>query len=210
MCLALQFELINAYVIDPAHIAPSRTDANSNGHFPQSNGQQPTGTPRGFNLQNYAMNSMINFPGFPMAMFPPGMMNNGNGSGPNPMAHAAGWHAAAAAAAAGDERGGGAGPVRRGPGMSGGPGGGGGGGGGGRYQNRSGPYDRRGNNPRYGGDGGAGAMGGGRGRAGPANRWGDGAGGAAVGPREAVQGRTLKSYEDLDQVSGGGGGELNY
>ncbi|KAK4141586.1 uncharacterized protein C8A04DRAFT_38980 [Dichotomopilus funicola] len=203
-----EFELINAYVIDPAHIAPSRTDANSNGHFPQSNGQQPTGTPRGFNLQNYAMNSMINFPGFPMAMFPPGMMNNGNGGGPNPMAHAAGWHAAAAAAA-GDERGGGAGPVRRGPGMSGGPGGG-GGGGGGRYQNRSGPYDRRGNNPRYGGDGGAGAMGGGRGRAGPANRWGDGAGGAAVGPREAVQGRTLKSYEDLDQVSGGGGGELNY
>lgn len=55
---------------------------------------------------------------------------------------------------------------------------------------------------------GGGAMGGGRQRGG---RWGDGAGGgAAVGPREAIQGRTIKSYEDLDQVSGSGGGELNY
>ena len=51
-------------------------------------------------------------------------------------------------------------------------------------------------------------MGGGRG-AGP-GKWGDGAGGAAVGPREAVQGRSLKSYEDLDAVGGAGGGELNY
>jgi hypothetical protein len=31
-----------------------------------------------------------------------------------------------------------------------------------------------------------------------------------VGPREAVQGRSLKSYEDLDAVAGGGSGELNY
>lgn len=31
-----------------------------------------------------------------------------------------------------------------------------------------------------------------------------------MGPREAVQGRSLKSYEDLDHVAGGGGGELNY
>ncbi|KAG7292976.1 hypothetical protein NEMBOFW57_003021 [Staphylotrichum longicolle] len=160
-----EFELINAYVIDPSHIAPSRTDANSNGHFPQSNGQQPTGTPRGFNLQNYSMNNMLSFPGFPMPMFPPNMMGGG---GANPMGAAAGWHAAGA----GDERGGGPGPVRRGGGMS---------GGGSRFQSRSGP-----------------------------EQMGDGAGGAAVGPREAVQGRTLKSYEDLDQVSGGGGGELNY
>ncbi|KAL2145937.1 hypothetical protein VTI28DRAFT_5811 [Corynascus sepedonium] len=195
-----EFELINAYVIDPAHIAPSRTDANSNGHFPQSNGQQPTGTPRGFNLQNYAMNSMLNFPGFPMAMFPPGMMGASGAGSANPLANPAGWHAGAGA----DDRGTGAGPIRRGGGMS--------GGGGGRFQNRFGPYDRRGGNPRYGGDAG-GTVGGGRGRGGPANRWGDGAGVAAVGPREAVQGRTLKSYEDLDQVSGGGsggGGELNY
>ena len=192
-----QFELINSYVMDPSHIAPSRTDANSNGHFPQSNGQQPTGTPRGFNLQSYAMNGMLNFPGFPVPMFPPNMM--GGGGGANPMGAAAGWHAAAG----GDERGSGPGPVRRGGGMS--------AGGGSRFQSRSGPYDRRPNNARYGGEGGmGGGMGGGRGRAGPANRWGDGAGGAAMGPREAVQGRTIRSYEDLDQASGGGGGELNY
>jgi hypothetical protein len=44
-----------------------------------------------------------------------------------------------------------------------------------------------------------------------AGRWGDGAaGGAAIGPSEAVQGRSLKSYEDLDAVAGSGGGELNY
>ncbi|KAK3310009.1 uncharacterized protein B0T15DRAFT_21155 [Chaetomium strumarium] len=185
-----EFALINAYVIDPAHIAPSRTDANSNGHFPQSNGQQPTGTPRGFNLQNYAMNSMF-MPGFPMAIFP-NMMG-----GANPLSATSGWHAPGG----GDERGGGPGPIRRGGGMS--------GGGGSRFQNRPGPYDRR-PNGRYGGDSGmGGGVGGGRGRPSPANRWGDGAG-AAAAPREAVQGRTLRSYEDLDQVSGGGGGELNY
>jgi hypothetical protein len=87
----------------------------------------------------------------------------------------------------------GPGPIRRG-GM--------GGGRGGSY--RSAPYDRR-SNPRFEGGGGY------RGRGGPGGRWGDGAaGGAAMGPREAVQGRSLKSYEDLDHVSGGGGGELNY
>jgi len=45
------------------------------------------------------------------------------------------------------------------------------------------------------------------------NRWGDGmapGGGPMVGPREAVQGRQLKSYEDLDAVGGDGAGELNY
>jgi hypothetical protein len=180
--------LINAYVIDPAHIAPSRTDANSNGHFPPSNGQQPTGTPRGFNLQTYTMNNMLNFPGFPMAMFAP------NAMGTNPLSAAPGWHAPG-----GDERG--PGPIRRGGAM----------GGGSRFQNRPGPYDRR-SNPRYGAEsGGVNTAMGGRGRGGPTNRWGDGAaGGAAMGPREAVQGRTIKSYEDLDQVSGGGGGELNY
>ena len=31
-----------------------------------------------------------------------------------------------------------------------------------------------------------------------------------MGPREAVQGRSLKSYEDLDAVGGSGSGELNY
>jgi hypothetical protein len=82
-----------------------------------------------------------------------------------------------------------------------------------RPNNRSTPYDRRpGDNrdARYGGGQGhpgdprGGRLGGG------AGRWGDGAGVAAVGPREAVQGRSLKSYEDLDAVGGGGGSELNY
>ncbi|EWZ92087.1 hypothetical protein FOWG_07372 [Fusarium oxysporum f. sp. lycopersici MN25] len=171
--LRQEFELINSYVMDPSHIAPSRTDANSNGHFPPSNGQSSSGTPRGFNLQNFTMNGMMGggMPGFPMAPgnFSPMFANMQSGSW-NPM----------------DERSGG-GPIRRG-GM-----------GGGRGQYRSGPYDRRGGN-RF--DGGRNRNGG--------SRWGDGAGGAAGGPREAVQGRSLKSYEDLDQVSGGGSGELNY
>ncbi|ORY65971.1 uncharacterized protein BCR38DRAFT_340086 [Pseudomassariella vexata] len=177
-----EFDLINAYVLDPAHIAPSRTDANSNGHFPPSNGQTQQGTPRGFNLQNFAMNNMMPpFPGFPGLPGMPPLFNTGH------PVQAAGWNAG------GDERSGG--PVRRG-----------GGPGGGRFNNRSGPYDRRQQPGRWGQDG----QGAGRGRGG-AGRWGDGAaGGAAVGPREAVQGRSLKSYEDLDHVAGGGGGELNY
>ncbi|KAI0482722.1 hypothetical protein GGR56DRAFT_621298 [Xylariaceae sp. FL0804] len=174
-----EFELINAYVLDPAHIAPSRTDANSNGHFPPVNGQTPQGTPRGFNLSTFQMNPMMppfaSFPGLPGMPFLPG----GNAL------QAAGWNAG------GDDRSGG--PIRR------------GGPGGGRYQNRAGPYDRRLPQGRYGPEGQ------GMGRRGGAGRWGDGAaGGAAVGPREAVQGRSLKSYEDLDHVAGGGGSELNY
>lgn len=35
-------------------------------------------------------------------------------------------------------------------------------------------------------------------------------GAGAVGPPEAVQGRSLRSYEDLDAVGGAGSGELNY
>ncbi|KAI0457690.1 hypothetical protein F5B21DRAFT_462735 [Xylaria acuta] len=178
-----EFDLINAYVLDPAHIAPSKTDANSNGHFPPASGQTQQGTPRGFNLQNFTMNNMNNmmtaFPGFPNI---PGMpLFAGN------TMQAGGWNTA------GDERG--SGPIRRnGPG------------GASRFHNRTGPYDRRQQQGRWGQDGPSG----GRGRGGP-GRWGDGApGGAAVGPREAVQGRSLKSYEDLDHSPGGGGGELNY
>ncbi|PTB47179.1 uncharacterized protein TrAFT101_003385 [Trichoderma asperellum] len=173
--LKQEFELINAYVSDPAHIAPSRTDANSNGHFPPTSGQSASGTPRGFNLQNFSMNGVMGMPGFPM----------GPGNFPSLFAgmQASNWNSA------GDDRSGG--PVRRG-GMSGGRGG---------Y--RSAPYDRRGGN-RWDGGGGRHRNGG--------SRWGDGAGAAAAAPREAVQGRSLKSYEDLDQVSGGGNGgaELNY
>jgi hypothetical protein len=138
------------------------------------------------------MNNMMNF-GFSMAMLQPGFMGNNN-SVPGGQT---GWHPPG-----GDDRGsGGPGPIRRGGAM-----------GGGRFQNRPGPYDRR-PNPRFGNMDGAmnGSMPSNRGRPGAINRWGDGAaGGAAMGPREAVQGRTIKSYEDLDQVSGGGSGELNY
>lgn len=37
-----------------------------------------------------------------------------------------------------------------------------------------------------------------------------GSGQQTMGPREAVQGRSLKSYEDLDAVGNSGSGELNY
>jgi len=86
----------------------------------------------------------------------------------------------------------------------------------------AGPYDRR--QPRYGGP--PVGMGAGTGRLSPprgamgmtagsmmrmgTGKWGDGMGAMAVGPKEAVQGRSLKSYEDLDAVAGAGGGELNY
>lgn len=86
---------------------------------------------------------------------------------------------------------------------------------------RSGPYDRR-QQPRYGNDGRMAPMasgmmnstGGGGGRrggiGGGAGRWGDGAGAQTVGPKEAVMGRQIKKYDDLDAVEGGGGGELQY
>ncbi|KGQ11954.1 Zinc finger protein [Beauveria bassiana D1-5] len=160
-----EFELINAYVLDPSHIAPSRTDANSNGHFPQPNGNSTAGTPRGFSLQNFSNPMMM--PGFSAGGAPSGFPGM-HGNGWNGMDH--------------DRSGG---PVRRGGMYN-------------RGQHRTGPYDRRGGRS----DGGRNRMGG--------SRWGDGAGAGAGGPREAVQGRSLKSYEDLDQVSGGGGGELNY
>lgn len=92
--------------------------------------------------------------------------------------------------------------------------------GGGRFNNqlgRAGPYDRNqgqrrfGNNgrltpPRNGAEGNRGVRNG----IGGAGKWSDGSGAQTVGPREAVQGRILKSYEDLDAVAGTGGGELNY
>ena len=160
----------------------------------------PAGTPRGFNLASMPM--MSNFPpGFiPPVGFPtfPSFGNHAvqipggwAGGGPPMMIEGDGMHQP--------------GPMRRGAG---------------RFQtNRSGPYDRR--QPRYGNSNGrlspqrggfngmgtmqmGGRMGGGGGK------WGDGAGAQTVGPREAVQGRSLKSYEDLDAVTGAGGGELNY
>ncbi len=221
LTLTLQFELINAYASDPSHIAPSRTDANSNGHFPAPTGQTPSGTPRGFNLQNYSMNSSLPpMPGFPM----PGAAGGSPGAAAfnvfNPVAMQVpgSWQPPGGLNLG--SLGGGQGPIRRGgPNIS----------SGGRYNNRAGPYDRRPamrwnpdsgltGNPMHGGSrsgrsagGGPGGFASGAGLPGGPGRWGDGAGGsAAVGPREAIQGRTIKSYEDLDQAGGGGSGELNY
>jgi hypothetical protein len=203
---------VNAYVLDPARIAPSRSDANSNGHFPLSSGQNQTGTPRGFSLAAMPAAYFGNNPNIPPGFQgPPGGLPGftaawaGNGMTGDP----AGLHQP--------------GVMRR---------------GGGRFNNRSGPYDRRGN--RHGGQG-AGRLSpargmfnmhgsGGRlpattgapyipsghpaaaafsGAGGFPDAMGSGAG-PAMGPREAVQGRSLKSYEDLDAVGGAGSGELNY
>ncbi|TQB69587.1 hypothetical protein MPDQ_001668, partial [Monascus purpureus] len=206
--------LVNAYVLDPARIAPSRADANSNGHFPLS-GQPQTGTPRGFSLSNmsyFGSNAVPgNFQGLPVTGFP-GFMGvnqggswNANGliSGDAPGLHQPGV-------------------MRR----------------GGRYNNRSGPYDRRGGrfNP---GASASGRLSPVRGMPNPYSAGGrlppgagyiapghpaaallgagtfpdamvSGGGQQGMGPREAVQGRSIKSYEDLDAVGGPGSGELNY
>ena len=82
--------------------------------------------------------------------------------------------------------------------------------------NRSGPYDRRprdGRDARWNGAGGGSRLSpprGGSNRGAGAGKCGEGPAGAAAGRREAVQGRSLKSYEDLDAVGGGAGSELNY
>lgn len=182
---------MNTYALDPSHIAPSRSDANSNGHFPTNNHNNATGTPRGFNLGSMPM--MTNFSGFAANGFAP-FPNFGNHTVQAP----GGWPTNPMAGNPAEDGSHQVGPMRR---------------GGGRFQSqRSGPYDRRQQNPRFGSNGRLTPprngmpprMGGG------AGKWGDGAGAQTVGPREAVQGRSLKSYEDLDAVNGSGGGELNY
>jgi hypothetical protein len=87
--------------------------------------------------------------------------------------------------------------------------------GGGRFSNRSGPYDRaprnqgRGYNNMGGLVRGMGPPGGSgffaQGGGGGGGKWGDGMGNGvnAIGPREAIQGRTIKSYEDLDAQPSG-------
>ncbi|KAI1922615.1 hypothetical protein LOZ12_004575 [Ophidiomyces ophidiicola] len=209
-----ELALVNAYVLDPAHISPSRSDAASNGHFPFPPGHIPAGTPRGFNFATMPFNFNANgsMPGGAfqgMASSGAGMPGFMNGS------WAAGGLVANAGGATGLHN---PGVIRR-----------------GRHFNRSSPYDRRGG--RFPGSTGAGSSGrlspvrgmfggaayipaghpaalaAGMGGFGPgaSGRWVDGAGNPqAMGPREAVQGRSLKSYEDLDAVGGAGNGELNY
>lgn len=159
-------QLVNTYVMDPAHIAPSRSDANSNGHFPMGNHVAATGTPRGFNLANMGMpNNGLNM------MFNPAMGSNWDGNYGHDDRHQAG-------------------PMRR---------------GGPRFNSRSGPYDRQprdGRNRPVGGRLTPPPRGGRNG--GP--RFGEG----GPGPVQSVQGRSIKSYEDLDAVGNGASGELNY
>ncbi len=91
--------------------------------------------------------------------------------------------------------------------------------GGGRYGNRTGPYDRNSRNNQRGYNNMGGLLRGSlppglnpafiaQGGGGGGGKWGDGAGGGmnAMGPREAVQGRSIKSYEDLDAAPNGAAG----
>lgn len=190
--------LVNTYVLDPSHIAPSRSDANSNGHFPMNNHNVAAGTPRGFNLST----SMPLMNGFPPSFPPPNNFAPFPNFG-NHTVQAPGWPMNSPMVTNTDETHQ-PGPMRR--------------GGGGRFNTRSGPYDRRQQQPRYANDGRLTPMGNGNpmnrrggfaGGAGGAGKWGDG-GAQTVGPREAVQGRTIKKYDDLDAAEGGGGAELNY
>jgi hypothetical protein len=182
-----QLNLVNTYVLDPAHIAPSRSDANSNGHFPLPNNHHlNNGTPRGFSLQGM---NMMNFGGN-------GMLSMQNMAAP----FIGGMPGVSVPA--GLEGGSQGGPVRR--------------GGGARFNNRPTPYDRNGRNTNRGFGNMSNMMRTGmpgmnmgyiaQGGGGGGGKWGDGAGGAmnAIGPREAVQGRSIRSYEDLDAVPAGG------
>lgn len=169
-----EVQLVNTYVLDPAHIAPSRSDANSNGHFPL-NSHAPVGTPRGFQLNQQ-------FPlGFPMSPgmaggAPPGMaamFSNGQTIPGMPGV----WAPNAALA--------GVGPMRtngRNFAMNGG-------------HRMPGPYARTGRGRMPSMSGGRSLMEGGT---------------STIGPTEAVAGRSLRSYEDLDADKGEGTGELNY
>ncbi|QDS72923.1 hypothetical protein FKW77_008020 [Venturia effusa] len=177
--------LVNSYVLDPAHIAPSRSDANSNGHFPLNN-HAPAGTPRGFNLANVPFNMPNPGMGPPNAMHMAAFMAQ---QGMTP-----GW----VGGLPGDDDRHGSGPRRTNT----------------RFNARPpGPYDRQNKdqrNARW--NGGSGRLtpprGGPRPMINP--RFSEG-GPGNVGPREAVQGRALKSYEDLDAAgAGNGSAELDY
>ncbi|PVI08057.1 hypothetical protein DM02DRAFT_510927 [Periconia macrospinosa] len=164
--LQKDLQLVNSYVMDPARIAPSRSDANSNGHFPMGSHVAATGTPRGFNLANMTMN-VGNGGMNGIGAFNPAMANWDPNFGP-------------------DDRHQG-GPVRR---------------GGHRFNNRTtGPYDRQNRDGRNRNAGRLTPPRGGR-----VPRFGDG----GPGPLQSTQGRSIKSYEDLDAVGAGGSGELNY
>lgn len=177
-------QLVNNYVLDPAHIAPSRSDANSNGHFPTQNQHgAPMGTPRGFNLSHHQMPmGFANMPGMnPMSFVPAGV----------PM----GWGPPGSATNPIPGQSGGVGPMRSNNGR------------GGNGYRLPGPYarpDGRGRLPSMSGSGRP-----------PMSSLSTGFGGIdggaqAMGPREAVQGRTMRSYEDLDADKGDSTTALDY
>jgi hypothetical protein len=158
-----------------------------NGHFSGS-GSMSSG-PRGMNLGSMPLNfpSMGPVPHAVQIQMAAWVAQQGHMGGPS------------YAGAEDDRRG--PGPVRR---M----------GGGQRYSARPGPYDRPSNDGRGGGrwNGGGGSSNlpgrltpprNGSGRPPTGGRFGEG-GVANLGPKEAVQGRSLKSYEDLDAAGGGG------
>ena len=184
-----KLELVNTYVLDPAHIAPSRSDANSNGHFPPNAMAQAQGTPRGFNLANMPPLA-AGFANFNS----PGLFPNFGGQ---PVQMPPGWGNAQAAMFDDGNMMHGGGPMRR---------------RGGGQNNRAGPYDRR--QPRFNNNNGRlspRGVGNGMMIPGRPSFSGDGASGVrGIGPTEAVVGRTMKSYQDLDAVAGGGSGELDY
>lgn len=74
-------EEINAYVLDPAHLQPSRNDSTSNGHFATMNPNGMSGTPRGFSLASIPMQGsgfISSFNGMPPGSSGMGM----DGAGP--------------------------------------------------------------------------------------------------------------------------------
>lgn len=184
-----QIELVNQYVLDPGHVVPARPENNSGGQFPSHSSGMPymNGTPRGIGMQN--MPSNLN----PMtSMNQMGMMGLPDNPffSSYPMQSSAGRYPGQPNGMPNSMGRSNLGPVRRGGDHR----------MGGRYVR--GPYDRPPGGAR--GDGQSSMA-----RA--TNRWGDG-GGGTMGPREAVQGRSLKSYEDLDAVDQGAkaSSELNY
>lgn len=173
-----EVDLVNTYVLDPAHIAPSRSDANSNGHFPLNN-HAPSGTPRGFQLHQQFQMGYPMGAGLPSAGAMPAMFNPGQAMGVPGV-----W-------AAGQAMGSSVGPMRN-NGRS-------------FASNGAGGYRMPGPYQRNGGRGRMPSMSGGR----PGLLGMMEGGQHAMGPNEAVAGRSLRSYEDLD-ADKGETTELNY
>jgi len=180
--ILFQIELVNTYVLDPAHIAPSRSDANSNGHFPMGN-HGNAGTPRGFTLANMTFNMPGTGNGMPpfqpffnpaMGTWPQGIADDG-GHQSGPMRRSGGRYNSRSGPYDRQQRDGRTG----------------------RYNNSNNNNNGNTNNGRLTPPRGV--------RTGGA-RFGEG----GPGPLQSVLGRQLKSYEDLDAVASSGGGELDY